>query len=165
MILVLEGPDGAGKTTLFEQLKPLLPKAVFVPTFRTTNADMAEVERLADFMWRHLSDPKKLYVCDRHHAVSSLVYGPLYGRQLVDYSRWHSEMFVVFLDEPNAVLEERSKRDSVFDWTRSAQVAAAYRELHDTFPRSMVYDPLRGVEHVVQTVLSSSRFVYQGSSR
>lgn len=87
MIFAVEGPDCAGKTTLFERLKPMFQRAVRLPPFNRRDIsddlglrDLAAVEALVD--------PSEVYLFDRFPPVSAWVYAHMYGRPVPDVSRW-----------------------------------------------------------------------------
>lgn len=71
-MIVLEGPDGGGKSTLLERLKPVFREYEFLhsggPVRSSTDLDA----RMAQ------SHPRQ--VRDRHYCISEPIYGPLFGR-------------------------------------------------------------------------------------
>lgn len=97
MILAIEGPDRAGKTTLFRALQPLLPDARFVPlpSFSISSADDLTRHNLA--IWSAVHEDSRLYVCDRSSFVSSQVYERLRGTVPPDVSAWRDRVAVVYL--------------------------------------------------------------------
>lgn len=108
MIVALEGPDLCGKTTVFNRL--VVPDAVMYPGLPMDPEllpHMAAVEARQEAVWQALYDPARLYVCDRHFVVTSLVYSQLYGRQHPDYSRWIPELRVLYFHVPAGVLLAR----------------------------------------------------------
>lgn len=129
MIVAIEGPDLAGKSTFFERLRPLLPHAKFVnrlPAAKELMPHFNLVEERNIALWRALYDPTKLYVCDRHFTVSSPVYDSLYGRPPLDVSGW--KVFVIYL-RPS--LDELLRRyelrgDELFDASRFSEALALY---------------------------------------
>ena len=108
MIVALEGPDLCGKTSVFQHL--IVPGAAMCPGLPMDSElmpHMAAVERRQEAVWRALYDPARLYICDRHFVVTSLVYSKLYGRPVPDYSRWIPELRVLYFDAPLSVLLDR----------------------------------------------------------
>lgn len=115
MILAIEGPDKSGKTTLWRALKAALPSATFVGRLPLPPAlfpVMASVELRDSVLWEALYDGSKLYVCDRHLAVSGRVYDAFYGREtLFDWRPWVGRTLVAFLRVDEAVLRERCRTE------------------------------------------------------
>lgn len=110
MLIAIEGCDRAGKTTLYEQLKPLLPFATFVPGVPTPVAAkplMRHFEEFSVAMWSALYDPKAVYVADRCPFVDNVVYAHVYNRPPVSYPEWDSELRVLHLDPPSEVIDAR----------------------------------------------------------
>lgn len=137
MILVIEGPDCSGKTSLFEALKPLMPTARFIPggghCVMTRDIELRQMQIFAA-----MYDPFQTYVCDRFNFVSAPVYAKLYGRELLDTSNWRDQVLVVYLDVPIHVLCARNEaRGESFDQARYEDVIRLYHEV------------LRGFDHVV----------------
>jgi thymidylate kinase len=113
VILALEGPDRSGKSSVFEELRQLLPNAVFcasLPVSEELLPVMPQVEARQAKVWEQLYDPKKLYICDRFFAVTGQVYNKLFKRPcLMDYKRWYSELRVAYIVVPMDELERRFK--------------------------------------------------------
>lgn len=137
MIVALEGPDLSGKTTVFRRL--LVPGAVLFPGLPMDPEllpHMAAVERRQEAVWRALYDPARLYVCDRHFAVTATVYSKLYGRERPDYSRWYPELRVLYLDAPLELLLARhaERGDLIARPETYAGVLELYNEVLVRFP-------------------------------
>jgi thymidylate kinase len=157
MIVALEGPDCCGKTTLFRAVSGRLPGAVFVPSLPVTRellTVMPAVEARQLALWEHLYDPSKLYVCDRHVAVSAPVYDALYCRQAPDIAQhWFREVRPVYLGVPLDELERRYalRGDEYVSKTTLARTLLLYSEvlkkfrclrLDGTLPTRMLADLL-----------------------
>ena len=95
MLIVLEGPDGAGKTTLAEALMAGFYRKWQSGTFKVEhrgplrlNVDPVDEYTLPDY---DPTDKTNLVVCDRWH-LSEAVYGPIYrGASRVDlgfHEKW-----------------------------------------------------------------------------
>lgn len=74
MLIIVEGVDGSGKSTLAQTLAKslrglLLKTEVVPPTPRDLDRFQA-VTQLAEYYTRYV-------VCDRHHAISDLIYSPI----------------------------------------------------------------------------------------
>lgn len=78
-MIVVEGPDGSGKTTLVQRLREDLALEQ-IP--RAVNSDAEYGTRLdtwvEDVQRRHMEG----IICDRHQLISHLMYGPTMRREL-----------------------------------------------------------------------------------
>ncbi len=127
MIIIAEGSDLAGKTTLLHQLMKDLPRAyLFKYNTRPADDSFKERKRILDLyweMWRGLmaaqhSNEKTILLLDRYY-VSEAVYGPIMRNydpiEDPDYAALHkmilSDPYIMylFIIEPDEVLEERYK--------------------------------------------------------
>lgn len=76
-MLVLEGPDGGGKTTLLNKLERKYPYIPQAPRFSTSvdgPVDNLGLRVMQDMLsW----DSRDLHVYDRHPFISELIYGPI----------------------------------------------------------------------------------------
>jgi hypothetical protein len=84
-IIVVEGPDGAGKTTLMENVRAAAGRRYFV-MLRHSCRPLTEEDALAfnRSLWA-ISDQGLTCIVDRHAFVSEPIYGPiLRGHSLVD---------------------------------------------------------------------------------
>lgn len=135
MLVSLEGPDRAGKSTLFQALRAdhRLVDAVFVPSLPATKnimAIMGEVEVYAERLWRHLYDPTKLYIVDRHMALSAKVYAQLHGRAVNEFPYWKMQSWIVYVDVPLSELRRRyaAAKDELFDDELYAKLKYLYEQ-------------------------------------
>lgn len=137
MLIALEGPDLSGKTTCFGRLRNNLDGAVFVPSIKSgRRADMSEVERRQEFLWRCLYDERRLYVCDRHVSVSAQVYAIIKGRKLLfDPQWWFDKVHVVYFDVPYSELEKRYRRrgDDFVAVDEIPMICTHYRKVLSSF--------------------------------
>lgn len=125
MLIAIEGCDRAGKTTLFEQLKPMLPFATFVSggPFAIEFKPIARLVEERDVrLWSQLYDRSKVYVADRCPFVSNVVYAEVYGRPPVSYPEWDSELRVLYLRPSIEVLKARGHDDWNPDFARERGV-------------------------------------------
>ena len=81
-MIVVEGPDGSGKTGLVESIvdqfgAELIPRAV--------NSGMDYTTDLCVWTENSINRGNGLYVYDRHQLISHLMYGPTIRRQLYGY--------------------------------------------------------------------------------
>ena len=92
MLIVLEGVDGAGKTTLTERLMAQMPEALRMHSGPLKGDPMKEYEwRLRDYR----PDSSQTIITDRWH-VGELIYGPLYrgSSKLSRAGARHVEMYL-----------------------------------------------------------------------
>lgn len=136
MIIAIEGPDRSGKSTLAQLLAhrlketPVkcilswgLPKEL-VPV-------LSHFEQKQEQLWWELYNPRQLYVCDRHVAVSAPIYDRLFERQcLVDWKRWTMQIHVLYVEVPIAELERRHRatNEQNFPIEHYKQVRELYAE-------------------------------------
>jgi len=71
-MIVLEGPDGGGKSTLLEKLRQVFPGHEFLHSGGPVRSSMDLIARMS------ASHPRQ--VRDRHFCISEPIYGPLFGR-------------------------------------------------------------------------------------
>lgn len=93
MLIVLEGVDGAGKTTLTERIMSTLPDT----TLRLHSGPL-KGDPLREYVWRlrdYAPTSEMNIICDRWH-VGELVYGPLYrdACKLTPAMRKYVEMYL-----------------------------------------------------------------------
>jgi hypothetical protein len=138
MLVAIEGPDRAGKTTLFQELRKLVGAVrsdiVFVPALpmeASLLANMAAVERRTEYLWRQLYDPGLTYICDRHVSISAWVYDRLYGREQLDVSYWYSKVRMLYVYTSTDIM--RGRPDELFDAKRYDAVIGLYRQAMDVF--------------------------------
>lgn len=74
MLVIIEGPDGAGKSTLIDNLKQ--SKRYFV-VLRNSGPprDLDDVHRFVNLL--ELTPPEMPVICDRHPCISDRLYGPI----------------------------------------------------------------------------------------
>lgn len=78
-MIILEGPDGGGKTTLLKQLREQYPSIPVHARASSSGPDGGPVSDLYDWAHRDMySWPKQqLQFYDRHPLVSEYIYGPI----------------------------------------------------------------------------------------
>lgn len=134
MIVTLEGPDRAGKTTLYEALKGRM-NAVFVSSL-PMNERLIPLMHLVDIrqieLWKYLYDPHKLYICDRSPFVSGPVYAALRGTEYPDTSVWRDRVRVVYLAPSHVELERRHNATNDFVGMDNMRAVMALYDEHLT---------------------------------
>jgi thymidylate kinase len=166
MLIAIEGMDMSGKTTLFRALRSL-PElrrtaigVTFVPTMplpRELWPAMHHVEVRQLALWDALYDPVKLYVCDRHVAVSAPVYDALHGRpMLVDIGPWVHRICVVYLEVPYETVQARyvTRGDQYFDPSKYAETKRLYTSVLARF-ECIRLDGREPVERLVRATLDA----------
>lgn len=125
MIFACEGPDCSGKTTLFEAL----PGAKLKQPTMSPNlfCFMEEVEQVELALWESLYIGQHI-LCDRSLFVSGQVYARLYGRKLLDVTKWRSHVHVLYLDVSLPVLFQRCEQrgDDKFDPANFVRLCELY---------------------------------------
>lgn len=134
MLIIVEGPDGVGKTTFVSNVAKLLRNAEVKHFGPPKSWPLLEYESA---LQSYKPGSGRHVVCDRLH-VGELIYGPLYrGKtQLSEWDIHHITMFlaargalIVYLDAPDDTLLERvTKRgDDFIDMRHLPGIAEAYR--------------------------------------
>lgn len=80
MSIIVEGPDGGGKTGLINRLKERYPVLELMP--RACTSEDGPIEELASWVERDSNARRGHYIYDRHPLVSELVYAPACNRML-----------------------------------------------------------------------------------
>lgn len=75
MLLIIEGPDGAGKSTLIETMRRESNRSFAILRMSMYPRDTDEVAQYLRFIERH--PPDLPLVLDRHPLISEPIYGPL----------------------------------------------------------------------------------------
>lgn len=79
-LIIVEGPDGAGKSTLITRLV----KDFSFPVYRSGGPKDAEnMKRVVKEMATLALDPTTVYLCDRTPWVSEFIYSEALGREMV----------------------------------------------------------------------------------
>lgn len=130
-IIILEGPDGVGKSTL---AKRLTSEHLIVHGGGPVK-DMAGVEQRCQNMIDHARVPNsRVYVYDRHTMISELVYGKvLRGESLVNIDQsieffWNVRPTIVFLFPGKSDLALRMKENAISLAKEKAHKSQAHTE-------------------------------------
>lgn len=157
MILALEGPDRAGKTTMWTELQQHL-RATFIPRLPLSShllpfMHLCEQRELE--LWKLLHRESELYVMDRSPFVSGPVYDRLYNRPSNDVSYWYDRVKVAYVDTPLPELKRRYKAtgDKLFAAGNYEAICAHYRDVLRDFEHIRITQT-----HEVVAWLRSRRF-------
>lgn len=72
MSIIIEGPDGGGKTTLLSDLQGHFPSMVQHPRFCTSTG--GPIENLAEAVFKDAQPRPTNYIYDRHPVISEYIY-------------------------------------------------------------------------------------------
>lgn len=152
--IIVEGPDGAGKSTLVQHLSSALGLNVHP---RASDSKTGPIDQLSDWVETHITwlrQSGEATICDRHPVISEPIYGPLVRgecRKMFDDEGWlrHARES---LRETTVVVWCMPSMDVV-----SANVAATFRDqmpgvlshirqVHQAYARE--YFRWRGVKRV-----------------
>lgn len=78
-MIIVEGPDGAGKSTLVEQLREWYPSMMLAPRASSSGPEGGPVPDLYEWTHRdvHSWPNRPLSIYDRHPLISEYIYGPV----------------------------------------------------------------------------------------
>lgn len=160
MLFALEGPDGCGKTTLFQALRQhralshcrFVPSVPVPPELRAVMpwAGMRHLQ-----LWEALYDPAETYVCDRFAAVSGPVYDALKVKPTVmDWKRWSTRVHVLYVHVPveELIKRFRARGDDFVGEHELVRCCELYSVVLNEF-RVTVLDGMQPVEALVRRVL------------
>ena len=134
MLIVLEGPDGGGKTTLAEKLRSTIQSHALFIRSNSRASTPGEIIEYSSFLQK-LSRLNTPVIADRHPWISEKIYGPiLRGGCLVEEGYdfpSHDQILVVYCNPPLTQLvknlQVEPQRDGVMD--RIFSILAAYETL------------------------------------
>lgn len=106
MRIIVEGPDGGGKTGLITRLMERYPVLELMP--RACTSENGPIEELADWVEKDLWRSRKGYsIYDRHPMVSELIYAPACNRPFCtkfDDANWLRDQLLKFRTTVNVVI-------------------------------------------------------------
>lgn len=76
MLIVVEGPDGSGKTTLIENLRHTSKRYFGIARMQGPPNSLDDLLRALNWLG-HSSKSSLPIICDRHPLISERIYGPL----------------------------------------------------------------------------------------
>ena len=163
MIIAIEGADGSGKSTVFNQLNRIFHGAEFIQ-FRGTPKEYIDnidvLEPLMFSLFEQMYDPAKVYICDRFFGVSSRVYArmrmsisPLERDGLDAWTM--PEMHVICLDQRvESMWIRRLSQDENYDRQLRETYKAIMKEINPASLHIVDTEPgiAKTVHHVVRIV-------------
>lgn len=109
MLFIVEGPDGAGKSTLIENLRNNSATPWFI--LARTSGPPKNHYQIRQFMDMVTQAAQECTViCDRCPAISEAVYGPLYNRTVLpvwDTQAMVANANVIYCRPPSRVIREK----------------------------------------------------------
>jgi hypothetical protein len=78
-VIIVEGPDGAGKTTLINKIREVYPDLELAP--RVVSKDAESMVNLQGWVNQNLTDGFQYRLFDRHRLISEFIYGPMLRQQ------------------------------------------------------------------------------------
>lgn len=106
MSIIVEGPDGAGKTTLIQELQYLHPGLEVHPRFCTSTG--GPIANLSEAVFKDTTARPTSFIYDRHPVVSEYVYRTaIQGPQ---------ELSDAFLSDAMARVRQRIAKHSLMIW-------------------------------------------------
>lgn len=79
-MIIVEGPDGSGKTTLIKQLQERYPDLEIAP--RVVSQQAQEMTDLQVWVNENLMQGFQYKIFDRHRLISEFIYGPVLRNQM-----------------------------------------------------------------------------------
>lgn len=134
MFIVLEGPDGVGKTTVANKLHDLLAHGDVRRLHKGVPTDHPLIEYERDIEW-YVPGAGVHVICDRWH-VGEAVYGPIIRGSGMTEEEWlHIELFLaargallVYVDASDATLTDRYDEDQYPNLEQLLTIAGRYRK-------------------------------------
>ena len=124
MLVIVEGPDGAGKSTLVRKLRDEVPAYTWVCNSNGAKGDPSQVQLLQAAHALDSLSENCLVVADRHPFISELVYGPLlrdvarHGLKLNDVARRLSHALVLYCRPPIDTIMVGAQVEEQFEGVR-----------------------------------------------
>lgn len=108
MIIILEGPDGSGKTSLGEQIAPILNRQLI-----HSGGKPESVEKFHQRFFFAINNSEK-YIFDRFNHISELVYGLLLrGRSIIPSNRIYGQLQLL-ATLPTLIIYARPDKPTLF---------------------------------------------------
>ena len=138
MSIILEGPDGAGKTTLASDLQGHFPEMEMHPRFCTSRG--GPIENLAEAVYRDTRGTPSHYIYDRHPVISDYVYNAAIP------GRFFSPEF---LSAPMGRIRERIAQTSLVIWCLPP-LENVVHNIHEEEQMSGVHGNIRKIYELYQ---------------
>lgn len=138
-MIVVEGPDGTGKSTLIRQLQDAYPGLKIAPRACTSLAGPLSGNGLVNWLKKY--GVMVGYVYDRHPCISGPVYDAVYANPVEGWAGdWVRGAFREILDNARIIYCRPPRREIVKSVNESAQMGGVERNIHriiDTYDAIM----------------------------
>ena len=138
-MVIIEGPDGAGKTTLINHILRSYPELRMAPRACTSMGGPLTGHDLAYWLRYYGTEFGAIY--DRHPSISGPVYDAVFGRTIDDVTADMVRGALHYITENARVIYCRPpRREIVKSVNESAQMGGVDREIHriiDTYDAIM----------------------------
>ena len=146
MIVIVDGLDCSGKSTVYDRLYQNLDKAYFIKESYPGPSDMERIDRLTSFC-RRVEEPY-LYVYDRASVIDDPVYEYRFNNRnsilenLLNERMFRDVLVLHFTVEKDEWLNRLSKRgDKYIDASEYESIVSAYNKFYEKFkPRVITID-------------------------
>lgn len=139
-MLVIEGPDGAGKSTLIRQLKGAYPGIKLAPRACTSLAGPLSGTELVHWLRTYGVMPG--YVYDRHPCISGPVYDAVYAYPVEGWvGAWVQGTLYELRENARVIYCRPPRREIVKSVNESAQMDGVDRKIHQIID---TYDAIMG---------------------
>lgn len=155
MIIVVEGCDNTGKSTLIQSLAERI-KAPLARSYGKPK-DSGDIET---WHWWARACPQSPIILDRHPVISDLVYGPLLRggtHSSIEWAReFRGDMFLIYCRPPfhkvAESIDERDQMEGVRE--RLANIYQSYEGLMEILDPDAIYDYTAkpGIENLAQMI-------------
>jgi len=182
MLIAIEGPDGAGKSTVVTHLSRLLLPSVKIVQFKSTPyaylESIAVLEPFFFSLFEQMYDPDTIYIFDRFFSISSRVYAEVnrVDFTLGDRDAWvMPELHVILLRTPVPLLVKQAGLNLLLELAtkRLEKLEAVYHRVCDELP-VLSYTQVKteqGIDNTIGQVtqicraLIERRYVYRHAKR
>ena len=141
-MIIIEGADGSGKSTLKEQLKKDL---------NLIDMSLTKVDDIVERQWRAMIDPRSSIDCitDRSFFISELFYSKLLRGYKVPKTLWpllhkvyEGHLIIFCTGQGEEIRKDYDSDEEVWQKTQQTKSLARdfYKELAEDFKSSLTYD-------------------------
>jgi len=139
IVIIVEGPDGAGKSTLIRNLRLAYPTLKLAPRACTSLAGPISGDALIDWLKKY--GAMYGYIYDRHPCISGPVYDAVYADPPEERTwSWIQGTFYELRENATVVYCRPPRREIIRAVNESAQMGGVDRNIHrivDTYDAIM----------------------------